>query len=226
MKKRLFPIGYNYSASNIIGGLVCSLSPFLFLIIVNNIGNPIKISIWLIAAVPVILFGLIWTIVNLIRIKRIKELQKQRKMKMKQTPIQGTIEDIKRSRLDWQGRTTNVFEKGDKNVYQLVVSYYDPRDGQKKTALSECYYENLYTCLADNYVNVYKYNNNESVLIDGLHIRQISGTKIVVKNDENPLYNSDIHFYFDIYGDIIFPVLGVMGVVIAVVFFCFARGNL
>jgi uncharacterized protein YozE (UPF0346 family) len=223
MKRRLWPIGYKYSIANTIGGLICILSPFLFLIIVNHIGYPIDISTWLKAAMPIVGVGIILIIIELIEIEKVRKLRKQREVMMKQyTHVIGKIKEIKRFHLDSRGRERNTFEKGSMNVYQLVVNYFDPSDNKNKTAISNEYYrENLFVCLADDYVDVYIVGDHEYALIDGLHIRKIKGEKINIENDKCGYCYSDIEFYMDIYGGVIVPILGVIGVILAGVFFSF-----
>jgi len=120
MKKRILPIGYEYESANIMGGLICILSVFVFLIIVNNTSHPIEISEWTKAAVPIISVGIILIIVDLIRMNKVRVLRKQRDIMMKKAPISGEIVDIKRSQIDRHRRFSG---KLDNKKVHLSISY-------------------------------------------------------------------------------------------------------
>lgn len=214
MKKRLLPIEYEYRPTNTLGGLICILGPFVFLLIVNNTPHPIEISVWSKAAAPIIVFGLILVFIDLIHYKKVRELRKQRDIMMEKTPVTGEIVDIERSLIDWNRKFTDNMSKRTRYVDQLIVSYIDPADGKKKTAKSEYYLENLFTCLSSKKVDVYLNGDNGYAIVDGLHVRKLGEDRINIENHEPSAYDSDISFYLDIYGGLFIPLAAVLAIII------------
>lgn len=214
MKKRLLPIEYEYRPTNTLGGFICILGPFVFLLIVNNTSHPIEISVWSKAAVPIIAFGLIMILLDLIHYKKVRELRKQRDIMMEKTPVPGEIVDIERCLIDWNRKFTDNMSKTTRYVDQLIVSYIDPADGMKKTAKSEYYLENLFTCLSSKKVDVYLNGDNGYAIVDGLHIRKLGEDRITIENHEPSAYDSDISFYLDIYGGVFIPLAAVLVIII------------
>ena len=164
MKKRLLPIGYEYRYTFIVAGLICILAQFVFLIVVINVSDLIEISVWAKVGIPTIFIGVVFFTMGLMRMKKVRVLRKERGIITEKTPVFGEIVNIKRFEMDGRGRFTSKDYANNVYVYQLVVSYVDPSDGKKKTALSEYYYENLFACLSDNQVNVYIYGDNGYVI--------------------------------------------------------------
>lgn len=214
MKKRLLPIEYEYRPTNTLGGFICILGPFVFLLIVNNTSHPIEISVWSKAAVPIIAFGLIMILLDLIHYKKVRELRKQRDIMMEKTPVPGEIVDIERCLIDWNRKFTDNMSKTTRYVDQLIVSYIDPADGMKKTAKSEYYLENLFTCLSSKKVDVYLNGDNGYAIVDGLHVRKLGEDRITIENHEPSAYDSDISFYLDIYGGVFIPLAAVLVIII------------
>ena len=221
MKKRLLPVGYKFEFTNIIAGFICILGVFVFLLIVNNTSHPIEISIWSKWAVPIISFGIILIAVDLVRMRKIRILRKDRDIMMKKPPVKGEIIDIKQSQINWRGQFVSNMDGRIRYVYQLVVSYIDTVDGKKKTAESEYYRENLFTCLSDNQVDVYIYGDNGYVIVDGLHVRKFGENRIDIENKEPSFYDSDISFYIDIYGWVIIPIAVILIIVVVLFIFHF-----
>jgi hypothetical protein len=226
MKKRILPNDYGYSYSGIVTGVCCIFGVFMFLVIVNNTSHPIKISEWAKAAIPITAFMLILIAIDLYHMRKIRVLRKQRCIIMKKKPVSGEIVDIKRFKTDWRGNFTDSSGKGSRYVYQLVVSYLDPNDGKEKTALSEYYLENLYTCLSDNRVDVYVYGDNGYVVVDGLRVRKFGERKLSLKNHEPSYLDSDISFYMDIYGGWLTAIMAVPAVILLIVFLKIMNGVL